>query len=111
MFMVPMTMRDFFFDDPYFQSTWHDYDRMRRAMFEEPRDIWKRFDDDFRQLACMANNIMVDTSSRPVPIQQQQQQQLEGGQQQQQRAVQQQQQVAARDQPLEKRREMGPLDR
>jgi hypothetical protein len=100
-----MTMRDFFFDDPYFQSNWYDYERMRRTMFEEPRDIWKRFDDDFRQLACMANNIMVDASSRPVPIQQQQQQ-LEGGQQQQQAG-----QLAARDQPLEKRRQMDPLDR
>ncbi len=108
MFMVPMTLRDFFFDDPYFQSSWHDYDRMRRTMFQEPRDMWKRFDDDFRQLACMANNIMVDTS-RVVPIEQQQQQ----GQQQQleQQQQQQQQQLMERDQPLEKRRQMDPLAR
>jgi hypothetical protein len=89
MFLVPLTMRDFFFEDPYFQSSWYDYDRLRDFMFRQPRDIWKRFDDDFRQLACMANNIMVDLNqqqdllrlererSRTVPIKQQQQQQQE----------------------------------
>ena len=108
MFLVPLTMRDFFFEDPYFQSSWCDYDRLRNYMFRQPRDVWKKFDNDFRQLACMANNIMVDPTSRPVPIQQQrQQQQVEGGQQQQQGG----QQLAARDQPLEKRRQMDPLDR
>lgn len=81
MFMVPLTMRDFFFEDPFFQTTWHDYDRLRNFMFAQPRGVWKRFDEDFRQLACMANNIMVDWDqsrdllrlererSRTVPIQ------------------------------------------
>ena len=82
MFLVPLTMRDFFFEDPYFQSSWCDYDRLRKYMFRQPRDVWKKFDNDFRQLACMANNIMVDWDqrsdllrlererSRTVPIQQ-----------------------------------------
>ena len=64
MFMVPVTMRDFFFEDPHFRSTWHDYDRLRQLMFQQPRTVWKRFDDDFRQVACMANNIMVDWEQR-----------------------------------------------
>jgi len=61
---VPMTMRDFFFDDPFFQSSWADFDKVRDAMFAESRDMWKRFDEDFRQMACMSNNIMVDTEQR-----------------------------------------------
>merc|ERR1712042_253647 len=52
---VPMTMRDFFFDDPFFKSSWED--------FEESRDMWKKFDQDFRDMACMSNNRMTSSSS------------------------------------------------
>jgi len=58
-----MTMRDFFFDDPFFKSTWDDFDQVKGKMFEEPRDMWKKFDDDFRNMACMSNNIMLNSSS------------------------------------------------
>merc|ERR1712107_365272 len=58
---VPMTMRDFFFDDPFFKSTWEDFDKVREKMFQESRDMWKKFDMDFRDMACMSNNIMVDS--------------------------------------------------
>eukprot|EP00088_Acartia_fossae_P066491 TRINITY_DN8249_c0_g1_i3.p1 TRINITY_DN8249_c0_g1~~TRINITY_DN8249_c0_g1_i3.p1 ORF type:complete len:219 (+),score=108.42 TRINITY_DN8249_c0_g1_i3:35-691(+) len=54
---VPMTMRDFFFDDPFFKSSWEDFDRLRDKMFAESRDMWKKFDQDFRQMACMTHNI------------------------------------------------------
>jgi len=56
-------MRDFFFDDPFFKSTWDDFDQVKGKMFEEPRDMWKKFDDDFRNMACMSNNIMLNSSS------------------------------------------------
>merc|ERR1711944_44130 len=54
---VPVTMRDFFFDDPFFKRSWDDFDKVRDAMFNESRDMWKRFDEDFRDSACMKNNI------------------------------------------------------
>jgi len=57
-------MRDFFFDDPFFQSSWDDFDRVREAMFQESRDMWKKFDDDFRNMTCMSNNIMLDSDNR-----------------------------------------------
>merc|ERR1712212_514279 len=60
---VPMTIRDFFFDDPFFKSSWDDFDSVRSRMFEESRDMWKRFDEDFRQMACMSNNIMIESSA------------------------------------------------
>merc|ERR1712107_864737 len=31
-------------------------------MFQESRDMWKKFDQDFRDMACMSNNIMVDSA-------------------------------------------------
>merc|ERR1712013_106696 len=61
---VPVTMRDFFFDDPFFKRSWDDFDKVRDAMFQESRDMWKRFDEDFRDSACMKNNIMLDTDPR-----------------------------------------------
>jgi len=57
---VPVTMRDFFFDDPFFKNSWEDFDKVRGAMFNESRDSWKKFDEDFRQMACMNNNIMLE---------------------------------------------------
>jgi len=59
---VPVTMRDFFFDDPFFKNTWEDFDRVREAMFTESRDKWLKFDEDFRNMACMSNNIMLESS-------------------------------------------------
>merc|ERR1712018_128624 len=59
---VPVTMRDFFFDDPFFKNSWEDFDKVRDAMFQESRDMWKKFDDDFRNMACMSNNIMLEHS-------------------------------------------------
>ena len=61
---VPLTIRDFFFDDPFFKSSWDDFDSVRSRMFEESRDMWKRFDEDFRQMACMSNNIMIESSDK-----------------------------------------------
>merc|ERR1711874_775199 len=53
---VPVTMRDFFFDDPFFKNSWEDFDKVRNAMFTESRDMWKKFDDDFRNMACMSKS-------------------------------------------------------
>nr|AGN29595.1 heat shock protein beta-1 [Acartia pacifica] len=50
---VPTTMRDFFFEDPYFQDSWAQFDRVKEAMFKESRDLWKEMDKDFRQARCM----------------------------------------------------------
>merc|ERR1712200_342021 len=60
---VPMTIRDFFFDDPFFKSSWEDFDKVRERMLEESRDRWKKFDEEFRNMACMSNNIMLKSSA------------------------------------------------
>jgi len=65
-------MRDFFFDDPFFKNSWEDFDKVRSAMFGESRDMWKKFDEDFRENACMNNNIMLEapteTDKEPANI-------------------------------------------
>merc|ERR1712200_79410 len=52
---VPMTIRDFFFDDPFFKSSWEDFDKVRDRM--------KKLDEEFRNMACMSNNIMLKSSA------------------------------------------------
>merc|ERR1712079_353239 len=44
----------------FFKRSWDDFDKVRDAMFQESRDMWKRFDEDFRDSACMKNNIMLE---------------------------------------------------
>merc|ERR1711872_580408 len=61
---VPMTMRDFFFDDPFFKSSWDNFDQVRERMFKESRDMWKKFDEDFRSMACMSNNVMINSNMK-----------------------------------------------
>merc|ERR1712083_1098020 len=70
---VPVTMRDFFFDDPFFKNTWEDFDKVRDAMFNESRDMWKKFDDDFRNMACMSKSIMLESPARAAGEQEEEQ--------------------------------------
>merc|ERR1711892_806855 len=50
---VPVTMRDFFFDDPFFKNSWDDFDKVKDAMFASQethgRDLMKI---SARWLAC-----------------------------------------------------------
>ena len=41
---VPLTRRDFFWDDPFFSNVWEDFDRMRQEIWQESRDFFNRFD-------------------------------------------------------------------
>merc|ERR1711862_814353 len=45
---VPVTIRNFLNDDPFFKNTWEDFDKLTEGMFSGPRNTWKRFDQDFR---------------------------------------------------------------
>jgi len=60
---VPMTIRDFFFEDPFFKSNWEDFDKIQKRMFQEPRGSWNIFENDFDNMACMSNNIMVKSAA------------------------------------------------
>merc|ERR1712215_591311 len=58
----PWQNQDFFLDDPFFKNSWEDFEKVRERMFSESRENWKKFDEDFRNLACMSNNIMLESS-------------------------------------------------
>merc|ERR1712080_385625 len=47
---VPVTLRDFFFDDDFFKSTWDDFEKVRENMFRESRDMWKKFEEEFNRM-------------------------------------------------------------
>merc|ERR1712212_489988 len=60
---APVTIRNFLNDDPFFKNTWEDFDKLTEGMFSEPRSTWKRFDQDFRNRACMQESSQ-ETASR-----------------------------------------------
>merc|ERR1711874_907651 len=60
---APVTIRDFLSDDPFFKNTWEDFDKLTEGMFSEPRNTWKRFDQDFRNRTCMQKSSQ-ETNSR-----------------------------------------------
>merc|ERR1711915_711900 len=40
--MVPMTMRDSFFNDPFFKDTWVDIEKSHKNFFEESRKMFEQ---------------------------------------------------------------------
>eukprot|EP00095_Tigriopus_kingsejongensis_P001935 maker-scaffold246_size239296-snap-gene-1.32 protein:Tk01935 transcript:maker-scaffold246_size239296-snap-gene-1.32-mRNA-1 annotation:"lethal2essential for life" len=44
--MVPISLRDPFFEDSYFSNSRHEFESMRRDMMKEAKDFWNKVDDD-----------------------------------------------------------------
>merc|ERR1712080_677946 len=62
---VPVTLRDFFFDDAFFKSTWDDFEKVRENMFRESRDMWKKFEEEFNRMeSSMASNMLQSSSQQ-----------------------------------------------
>merc|ERR1711963_304014 len=47
---VPVTLRDTFFQDPFFSRRWDEFDQMRRDMISESRQAWQKIDEDLQKL-------------------------------------------------------------
>ena len=45
--IVPINMRDSFSKDPFFSSTWDEFDQMRSDMMSRSKDFWSKVDEDF----------------------------------------------------------------
>ena len=45
--LIPITPRDQFWKDPFFSSTWGDFDKMRTDMMAQSKDFWTKVDSDF----------------------------------------------------------------
>jgi len=54
--LIPMTMRDSFFDDPFFKDTWMDIETSQKDFFEKSR---KRFEESMKRIESdmMSTNI------------------------------------------------------
>ena len=45
---VPITLRDLFWQDPFFSSNWEDFHKIHDDMMLETRSIWSKFDDQLK---------------------------------------------------------------
>jgi len=66
---VPLTLRDFFFQDPFFQTSWDDFDRIRRDMMRQSQEFWSRVQQDNLALESQMgkdNNSLLTTTPAPM---------------------------------------------
>jgi len=47
---VPITLRDFFWQDPFFSTNWDDFGKLRKTMLEETKQLWDQFDQQLKAL-------------------------------------------------------------
>lgn len=45
--LVPINIRDPFWKDPFFSSTWDEFDKMRNEMMARSKNFWSKVDEDF----------------------------------------------------------------
>merc|ERR1712002_292634 len=62
--LIPMTMRDSFFDDPFFKDTWMDIETSQKDFFEKSR---KRFEESMKRIESdmMSTNIFDENKNPP----------------------------------------------
>jgi len=62
--LIPMTMRDSFFDDPFFKDTWLDIETSQKNFFEKSR---KRFEESMKgfESSMMSANIFDENKNPP----------------------------------------------
>jgi len=54
--IVPMTRRDFFWDDPFFSNVWDDFEKMRTDIWKGHEDFFSRFNQQEKKLYKMKLN-------------------------------------------------------
>ena len=47
---VPITLRDLFWQDPFFSSNWDEFHKLHDEMMRETRQVWQRFDEQLKHL-------------------------------------------------------------
>ena len=45
---VPITLRDLFWQDPFFSTNWDDFSKIHEDMMAETRSIWQKFDQQLK---------------------------------------------------------------
>ena len=54
MSLIPTSLRDSFWDDPYFTTSRHDFEETRKKMLREAKDFWNKVDED--KFDCFAGD-------------------------------------------------------
>jgi hypothetical protein len=61
---VPITLRDLFWQDPFFSENWDDFGRLHEKMLQETRNFWGVFD---RQLKDLESGTEPDGKKEEAP--------------------------------------------
>jgi len=67
--MVPINVRDPFFKDPFFSSTWDDFDQMRNDMMSRSKAFWSKVDEDFTNFDETVRKMHTDMDRQMQPLQ------------------------------------------
>merc|ERR1711860_113606 len=62
---VPVTLRDTFFQDPFFSRRWDEFDQMRKDMISESRQAWQKIDEEMQKLEQRSLSKSLNISSEP----------------------------------------------
>merc|ERR1711915_1113754 len=64
--MVPMTMRDPFFSDPFFKDTWMDIEKSHKNFFEESRKMFEQSLSSMESKLTSSEDIFKETDSMSI---------------------------------------------
>ncbi len=62
-------MRDPFWKDPFFSSTWEEFDAMRSDMMARSKDFWSKVDEDFANFEETVKKQHEDMDRQMAPFQ------------------------------------------
>merc|ERR1712054_733967 len=63
---VPMTMRDSFFNDPFFKDTWMDIEKSHKNFFEESRKLFEQSLSSMESKMESSEDIFKDTDAMSI---------------------------------------------
>ena len=69
MSLVPLTLRDPFWDDPHFANARGEFDEMRKKMMKEAKDFWSKAEEDsFPSMGSLVKlGLYSPKPSKPIP--------------------------------------------
>lgn len=50
MSVVPVTLRNSFFTDNFFQSSWEEFEKIKKDMLKESRDFWEKAEKNRKEV-------------------------------------------------------------
>ena len=66
---LAINVRDPFFKDPFFSSTWDEFDQMRNDMMARSKAFWSKVDEDFANFDDTVRKMHTDMDRQMAPLQ------------------------------------------